>query len=80
VLWKPPFRVDVTAAVRSGTNRLEIEVTNLWPNRMIGDQKLPVEQRIAWATYNPFKAGSPLLPSGLLGPVVIRAAAQVGLR
>ncbi|MFA6173775.1 MAG: glycosyl hydrolase [Kiritimatiellales bacterium] len=39
-LWKPPFTVDVTAAVRAGTNQLEIKVTNLWPNRLIGDEKL----------------------------------------
>ena len=41
VLWKPPFRVDVTAAVHAGQNSLEIHVTNLWINRLIGDQHLP---------------------------------------
>ena len=41
ILWKPPFRVDVTAAVRPGTNQLEVRVTNLWPNRLIGDEQLP---------------------------------------
>jgi hypothetical protein len=41
VLWKPPFRVDITQAVRSGGNDLEIRVVNLWPNRMIGDELLP---------------------------------------
>ena len=41
ILWKPPFRVNVTAAVRPGRNTLEIKVTNLWPNRLIGDEQLP---------------------------------------
>jgi hypothetical protein len=40
-LWKPPYRVDVTAAIQAGDNALEIRVTNLWPNRMIGDEQLP---------------------------------------
>lgn len=38
--WKPPFRVDVTDVLRAD-NELEIKVTNLWPNRMIGDEQLP---------------------------------------
>ncbi len=41
ILWRAPHRVDVTAALRAGENALAIEVTNLWPNRMIGDERLP---------------------------------------
>ena len=41
VLWKPPFLLDATEALVAGENRLEIRVTNLWPNRMIGDEHLP---------------------------------------
>jgi hypothetical protein len=70
VAWKAPFVVDVTDAIKSGSNRLEVKVANLWPNRMIGD-KQPGAQQIAHATFDPFKADSPLLPSGLLGPVVL---------
>jgi hypothetical protein len=40
VLWKPPFRVDVTDVMKPGVNRLEVKVVNLWPNRMIGDEQL----------------------------------------
>ena len=41
VLWKPPFRVNVTTAAHPGANKLAIKVTNLWPNRIIGDEQLP---------------------------------------
>lgn len=41
ILWKPPFRVDITGAARPGKNKIEIRVTNLWPNRLIGDEQLP---------------------------------------
>ena len=40
ILWKPPFRVEVSCAIKPGKNLLEIKVTNLWPNRLIGDEKL----------------------------------------
>jgi hypothetical protein len=102
ILWKPPFRVDVTDAIKSGANELEIRVTTLWPNRMIGDAALPDDvpwnrQRpkgaypIKWPDWlvngTPRPSGritfctrkdvyakdDPLLPSGLIGPVMLRA-------
>ena len=45
VLWRTPYRVDVTKAVRPNANTLEVEVTNLWPNRMIGDEQLPEDSQ-----------------------------------
>jgi hypothetical protein len=71
VLWKPPFEVEITQAVQTGVNHLDIKVTNLWPNRLIGDQKRPKDQRITWTTHEAYKADSPLLASGLLGPVKV---------
>jgi len=71
VLWCAPWRVDITDALRKKGNRLEIEVANLWPNRLIGDKGKPQDQQFTWTTYNPYTADSPLLPSGLLGPVKI---------
>ena len=41
ILWKPPFRVDISMAAHVGQNNLEIKVTNLWPNRLVGDEQLP---------------------------------------
>jgi len=72
VLWCAPWRVEVTGNLRAGANTLEIEVANLWPNRLIGDAALPPEQRRTWTTSNPYKTGAPLLPSGLLGPVTFQ--------
>lgn len=71
--WTAPFRVDATAALVSGTNTLEVRVANLWPNRLIGDAALPPDQRVAWTTWNPFSKDTPLLSSGLLGPVRLLA-------
>ncbi len=107
LLWKAPYECDITDVLNDGVNDLEIEVTNLWPNRMIGDEHEPDD--LEWSepliydyapgkpragcylTSNPewlqkgesrpspgrktvgcfkfFTADSPLLPSGLLGPV-----------
>lgn len=110
-LWKPPFRHDLTGSLRPGKNRLEIKVTNLWPNRLIGDEQEPDDAdwgeswtfthatpqlvvgrpllhapqwllagtprpsagRRTFSTFKFFTANSPLLPSGLLGPVTLQS-------
>ena len=74
ILWKEPFRVDVTDALVEGKNELAIQITNLWANRLIGDANLPAEKRRTWTSGEFFKATDPLLPSGLLGPVQILPA------
>jgi hypothetical protein len=68
-LWKPPFRADITEALTRGTNRIVVRVTNLWPNRMIGDLQPGVTQTYTFTDFRPFTKDSPLLESGLLGPV-----------
>lgn len=94
VLWCAPWRVNIGDFVKGAGNQLEIRVANLWPNRLIGDEKQPPDAeygksgallrvppwvtgkeprpstgRYAFATWKHFSADSPLLPSGLLGPV-----------
>ena len=79
LLWKKPFQVALTASAKPGSNQLEIEITNFWPNRLIGDQQLPPEKRFTRTNITKFRADSPLLPSGLLGPVSMRVARRVKL-
>jgi hypothetical protein len=70
-LWTQPNRLNITKAVKPGVNEIEIEVSNTWANRLIGDQALPVEKRITWTTA-PFRlSGKPLLPAGLTGKITI---------
>ncbi len=71
IVWKKPFRVDISSAIKPGANKLEIKVTNLWVNRLIGDAQPNVTNKITYTTMPFYKADSPLLPSGLLGPVKI---------
>jgi len=93
VLWTAPWRIDITDVVQAKGNCLEIEVANLWPNRLIGDEQEPDDctwtaggmlaewpswllegksrpsGRYAFTTYKYYQKDSPLLSSGLLGPV-----------
>jgi hypothetical protein len=101
IIWTPPFSSDITDYCNSGENVLEIAVTNLWPNRIIGDKtqpddcvwgsmrgsigrnlqvvpdwvknktERPSKNRITFCTVDFFKKDTPLLPSGLIGPVQI---------
>jgi hypothetical protein len=71
IVWKQPFRIDVTGALKTGENKIEIKVTNLWVNRLIGDAQPGVTNKITYTTMPFYQANSKLLPSGLLGPVRI---------
>lgn len=67
-LWKEPYRTDITAALRQGSNTLEVEVVNSWHNRLVGDHQ-PGATPATFTTHNKYHAGTPLQPAGLLGPV-----------
>jgi len=69
-VWHAPYRVEVTSALKPGVNEIKIEVVNAWVNRLIGDEQ-PDAAKVAFTTVKPYKASSPLLPSGLLGPVTV---------
>ncbi len=77
IVWHAPYRVDVTGALKPGSNELTVKVTNAWVNRLIGDQQPDATTKYTFADVKPYKANSPLLPSGLLGPVKVeRESAQ----
>ncbi|NEW81601.1 MAG: glycoside hydrolase [Mariniphaga sp.] len=69
IVWKTPFRVNVTESMKTGENALEVKVTNLWVNRLIGDVQPGVTNKITYTTMPFYQANSPLKESGLLGPV-----------
>jgi hypothetical protein len=100
ILWKPPFRANLTPAVKPGVNKLVVKVTNLWPNRLIGDEQLPPDVewkgkqikewpqwfldgkpsptgRLTFTTWHHWMKDSPLLESGLLGPVTLQTAQTI---
>ena len=71
-LWKAPYTIDVTEALKQQDNLLEIKLVNLWVNRVIGDKQRGIAKKYTWASYNgAFRSTSALQPSGLLGPVQI---------
>jgi hypothetical protein len=101
VVWTAPWRVDISSAVKSKRNKLEIKVTNVWANRLIGDEQEPADcvfgkgdfgyggplkafpdwfvkgqprpspERFTFTTWNYFTKSSPLVSSGLIGPVTL---------
>ncbi|MDD2598697.1 MAG: glycosyl hydrolase [Kiritimatiellae bacterium] len=83
IVWTAPWRIELTNALKSGENKLEIEVTNPWANRMVGDASLPPEQRITRSNmqyqkgereikaFQGFASSDALQPSGLKGPVQV---------
>jgi len=69
IVWKQPFRVNVTNVLKAGENKIEIKVTDLWVNRLIGEAQPGVTNKITYTTMPFYQANSKLLPAGLLGPV-----------
>lgn len=71
IVWTPPFRVDITDSVKPSGNVVEVDVVNFWPNRVIGDATLPPDKRFTRTNIRKLTAETPLMISGLLGPVQI---------
>ena len=82
IVWIPPYRIEITKAARAGQNKLEIEITNTWANRLVGDAQLPPEKRYCRTNITvsgtPGKSWKdiPLRQSGLFGPVELIQAAE----
>jgi hypothetical protein len=70
-VWHAPYRIDATSVLKPGANQISVKVINSWVNRLIGDQQPDATTKYTFATWKPYKATSPLLPSGLLGPVAV---------
>ena len=85
ILWAPPYRIDITDAARTGSNKLVVEVANTWSNRLVGDAKLPEDKRFCRTnmthslTWEAPWEKTPLLESGLLGPVRLVTAKTVSI-
>lgn len=81
VVWKRPFTIDATPALRPGANTLRIRIANNWINRLIGDAQPGTEQPVTrtnvlttgGAAPRPWKDAA-LRPSGLLGPVTLESS------
>ena len=69
IRWKMPFTMNITEVLQEGENTLEVAITNVWANRMIGDLQPGTKEKITFTTLPFFQADAPLLPAGLLGPV-----------
>ncbi len=101
-LWKSPFRLAATG-LHAGKNELKVRVTNLWPNRLIGDEQLPAEdtynggitklpqwaidlkprpksERVTWTTWHFYDKDSPLMESGMMGPVQVVIVPEVVIK
>ena len=76
IVWHAPYRVDATGALKPGANEVTIKVTNSWVNRLIGDQQPDATTKYTFTAVKPYKANSPLLPSGLIGPVNLYTVAS----
>ena len=69
IVWSPPFRADISDALKAGPNTVEVDVVNFWPNRIIGDAALPEAQRLTRTNIRKLAKNTPLIESGLFGPV-----------
>jgi len=76
-VWHSPYRVEIGEVVKPGMNRLEVEVANLWVNRLIGDRQAE-STPIAWTVKPMYLPGAELRPSGLIGPVQIMQHTKIG--
>jgi len=71
--WTKPHILNTKGNLKKGENKIEIDIVNLWRNRMIKEKYLPVNERKSWWLIDDILPGEHLQPSGLLGPVFIES-------
>jgi hypothetical protein len=71
ILWKLPYELDITSALKTGLNKIEIKVTNQWTNRISGDTKNPDKKVLSGSGLNFGGGNNELIESGLIGPVIV---------
>lgn len=69
-VWKKPFKLDISQAIKADQNTIEVKVTNTWVNRLIGDAQ-PNAVKTTFTTMPFYRGQEPLLPSGMLSEVKI---------
>jgi len=69
--WRTSFAARIDPVIHAGNNTIEIQVTNLWPNRLIGDLQLSATQHFTHTNVRAYSNNSPLLPSGILEPILL---------
>jgi hypothetical protein len=74
-VWHAPYRLDIGQLAKSGMNRIEVRVANLWVNRLIGDAQ-PGAKPITWHAGPSYTAKAKLRPSGLIGPVTLMTGSE----
>ena len=72
IIWRKPFKADISAALLKGENQVEVKVVNVWVNRLIGDAQSDCPKISTYTTAKFYEADHELLPAGLLGPVCLR--------
>jgi hypothetical protein len=75
-LWKLPYEMDITSALKTGTNKIEIKVTNQWTNRIAGDAVKPDQKILSGAGLSFGGVSTTLIESGLIGPVTVQQILQ----
>ena len=72
-LWKQPYVTSISKFVKPGQNELQLDITNTWHNRLVGDAGKPDAKRVTRTNIQTrYRTNMPLLPSGLIGPLIIR--------
>ena len=74
IVWKAPYRLDITSALHAGSNTLNVKVANDWINRLIGDARNPSGEQYARTNVKEMWTRMEPVPSGLLGPVELHFA------